>query len=141
MGGQSTGSRSMATSLHSLATGIKMRVYLNDDDISWVYDGKEIKVIGDYVDAAYDKKLDGVAALNASGISFFDKEGDLLFITHFSFKEPGSCIYCLANQSASAEKTVRVVLAHEPSFKGERFWQHDINIENGTISEPLAKWR
>ncbi|WP_323945806.1 hypothetical protein [Aeromonas caviae] len=118
-----------------------MRVELNENDISWVYDGKEIKVIGDYVDAAYDKKLDGVTALNASGISLFDKEGDLLFITRFSFKEPGSCIYCLANQSASAEKTVRVVLAHEPPFKGERFWQHDINIENGTISEPLAKWR
>lgn len=98
-------------------------------------------MIGDYIDAAYDKKLDGVTALNTSGISFFDKEGSLLFITHFSFKEPGGCVYFLASQSVSAEKTVRVILAHEPPFKGERFWQHDINLESGTIAEPLAKWR
>jgi len=56
-----------------------MRVYLNDDDISWVCDGKKTKVIGDYIDAAYDKKLDGVTALNASSISFFDKEGGAFY--------------------------------------------------------------
>lgn len=118
-----------------------MKVDLNDNDISWVNEGKRITVIGDYIDAAYDKKLGNVTALNANAIYLFDKEGNLFSINHFSFKQPGARIYSLANESASTEKSVRIIIAHEPPFKGERFWQHEISLENGVVSEPIKKWR
>lgn len=118
-----------------------MRIDLNEDDISWIFDGEKITVSGDYIDAVYDNKLDRVTALEFSSVSFFDKKGTLLFIVDFIFNTPGTSIYCLANESVYEAKIVRVVIAHEPPFKGERFWQHDINLENGSVSEPITKWR
>ncbi|WP_429220076.1 hypothetical protein [Aeromonas veronii] len=118
-----------------------MRIDLNEDDISWVCDGEKITVLGDCIDAVYDNKLDRVTALEFSSVSFFDKKGTLLFIVDFIFNAPGASIYCLANESVYEAKIVRVVIAHEPPFKGERFWQHDINLENGSVSEPITKWR
>ncbi|WP_421243039.1 hypothetical protein [Aeromonas enteropelogenes] len=118
-----------------------MDIELNDDNIFWVLDNKKITVLGDFIDALYDKRLGSVVALSMDSIHFFSKDGVLITIKQFILRDPSYHMYCLANELSNIGAVIRVVIAHEPPFRGERFWQHDINFENGIISEPIAQWR
>ncbi|MDO2950022.1 hypothetical protein [Aeromonas simiae] len=116
-----------------------MRVELNDDNISWMASANKVVIPGDFIDAIYDKKLNEIIALDMGGVYLFSERG--LLVRSLSLKSSGYQVYCLASEGSNTDSVIRVVIAHEPPFRGERFWQHDVNIENGMISDPITQWR
>ncbi|SMF14091.1 hypothetical protein SAMN02745866_00906 [Alteromonadaceae bacterium Bs31] len=120
---------------------IKTSVGKTSTSFSWDFNGKKIKYkLGGRANAEYSESNDLiVVAATDETVRILSSDSSL--IIEFPCNESDKRRFYLLEKSSACELGVRIIMAHTPEYKGERFWQHDIDIENKSISEPKAKWR
>jgi hypothetical protein len=92
------------------------------------------------VEAEYSELKDLVVVVGGDGVIRLVKT-DGNQSSEFSYKNSEDCKFYALIKSARTDLGVSIVMAHTPEYKGERFWQHDINIESKTVGDPIEKWR
>lgn len=109
--------------------------------LKWLHIGekKSIRLTG-RVEAAYSESKGLIVAVGADGvIHIITPDGTI--VSEFSFDISERCKFYVVTKSTLTELGVVIVMAHDPEYKGERFWQHGIDINSRQISGPLSKWR
>lgn len=109
--------------------------------LKWKEESEAISInLPGRVDAAYSESRELVITAGTDGhIRAFSLNGDK---THdFVFNNSDSVKFYAIGISTASKLGVTIVMAHNPEYRNERFWQHEINLDTGEISEPIAKWR
>ncbi|OZG73565.1 hypothetical protein BTA51_11215 [Hahella sp. CCB-MM4] len=109
--------------------------------LRWQYLGEKVSVrFPGRVEAEYSESKDIVVTVSTDGlIRLLRADGSLLSV--FSYGNSEGCKFYVLTKSALTGLGVTIVMAHDPEHKGERFWQHEINVEDRTVSGPIDKWR
>ena len=92
------------------------------------------------VEAEYSESKELIVAAGTDGVIHLIKP-DGTVVSEFSFDVSESCNFYVLTKSTLTDLGVAIVMAHDPEYKGERFWQHGIEIQSQQISGPLSKWR
>jgi len=118
------------TSVGKKTTSIRWR-YL-DEKISLKFPGR--------VEAEFSESKNLIIAASDDGlIRLIALDGSI--ISEFSYDNSDSCRFYVLTNSVITDLGVTMVMAHDPEYKGERFWQHGIDIEAMKVGGPLDKWR
>lgn len=109
--------------------------------IRWPYLGEKISLkFPGRVEAEFSETKDLIIAAGDDGlIRLIKPDGNIM--SEFSYDNSDSCRFYVLTNSAITDLGVTMVMAHDPEYKGERFWQHSIDIEAMKIGGPLDKWR
>ncbi|MFC4406231.1 hypothetical protein [Haloarchaeobius iranensis] len=122
-----------------------MYVDTSDDDgattLTWENECESVSVtLPGVVHASYSAKNSVVVTASAAGtVRILEPDGTER--DPFESTLPEACaIYTLA-PSIVGELRVTMVVAHDPPYRGETLWQHEIHVERGDVGGPVAKWR
>ena len=109
--------------------------------LKWQHLGekKSIRFSG-RVEAEYSESKEMIVAAGTDGVIHLIRL-DGTVVSEFSFDNSGSCNFYVLTKSALTDLGVAIVMAHDPEYKGERFWQHEIDYEERKVSGPISKWR
>lgn len=120
---------------------IKTSVGKKTTTLQWQYMGENISIkLPSRVEAEFSDKKDLVVTAGADGtIRLIKADGSI--VSEFSFDNSDNCRFYVLNKSNITDLGVTIVMAHDPEYQGERFWQHAIDIESRKVGGPLDKWR
>ena len=109
--------------------------------LKWQYLGENISIrFPSRVEAEYSDSKELIVAAGADGIVHLIKlDGSL--VSEFSFENTGNCKLYILTKSPLSDLGITMVMAHDPEYKNERFWQHEINVNTKQVSGPIRKWR
>jgi len=116
-----------------------MNIELKSNKTEWLHEGKEI-VIKDYFEhgiICFGEK--NVLLANKDRFLLCNLDGVKIHDIHIELPKKTS-IYILLKTPYSPIGA-RVVLAHDDLHQGELFWQHEIDFNHKSISNPISKWR
>ncbi|MCP5005805.1 MAG: hypothetical protein GY941_17990 [Planctomycetes bacterium] len=109
--------------------------------LTWLYLETEVSVsLLGRVDAIYSKEKDLIVAASTTGLIYI-LSNDGKIIHEFSNGNNEKCKFYLLTTTKYNNLGVNMVMGHNPEYKGERFWQHCIDIESETVGGPISKWR
>ncbi|WP_096086541.1 hypothetical protein [Agaribacterium haliotis] len=110
--------------------------------LRWDIAGEKVKFkVSGRACAEYSETRNVIVVAAIDGMLRILKPEDASLISQFPCNEADKQNFYLLEKSRARDLGVRIIMAHTPELKCERFWQHDIDLENMKISEPKAKWR
>ena len=120
---------------------VEVRVGKNTTTVAWVSSGERVsKKFPGRVSAEYSEARNVVVIAGGDGvIHLLDVDGGVL--DSFSYNLPENCKFYILAKSIVSDLGVVMVVAHDPEFKGERFWQHEIDLEGRAVGGPENRWR
>ena len=109
--------------------------------IRWRYLEKKISLkFPGRVEAEFSESKSLIVCASDDGlIRLIMPDGSI--VSEFPYDNSDNCRFYVLTNSSITDLGVTMVMAHDPEYKGERFWQHGIDIEAMKISGPLDKWR